>query len=157
VNVDELITEIESAGGMLILEGERVRYKVPFELTPLITNLRAHKAEVVDILRQRQGVRAIPAGAILLARRYDGGGKPLASVPKCWCCEAPYKLEGLQKSRGKTYALLEPGCGCLDTSMCYQCFVCRAHCRCVSMTDMGTAPKTSQRVFRTPTADGDPE
>lgn len=99
----------------------------------------------------------IPAGAILLALRYDGANKPLASVPKCWCCKVPYKLERLQKSRFKTYAFLEPGCGCLEASMCYQCFVCRTHCRCASMTDKGTAPKTSQEVFRTPTGDGDPE
>ena len=73
---------------------------------------------------------AIPAGAVLLAPRYDGVGRPLAEVPECWCCATPWRLERLQEYRGKTYAFLEPGCACLDARACYGCFVCRDHCRC---------------------------
>ena len=72
----------------------------------------------------------IPAGALLIAPRFDGLGNPLESVPQCWCCGARYALDRLKESKGKTYAWLEPGCGCLNTGMCYRCFVCRAHCRC---------------------------
>lgn len=100
-------------------------------------------------------VKPIPANATLLALRYDGAIRPLASVPKCWCCKVPYKLERLQKSQNKTYAFLEPGCHCLDEWMCYGCFVCRAHCQCASMRDKSTAPKTPQEVFRTLNNDGD--
>jgi len=77
----------------------------------------------------------IPAGVILIAPRFDGLGYPLKSVPQCWCCGARYALDRLTESKGKAYAWLEPGCGCLNTGMCYRCFVCRAHCRC------GSAPR----------------
>lgn len=30
--------------------------------------------------------------------------KPLASVPKCWCCGETYILDRLRESKGKTYA-----------------------------------------------------
>ena len=96
----------------------------------------------------------IPAGAILLSLRYNGGSQPLPAVPRCWCCKILYKFERIQESRGKTYAFVEPGCRCLDVWTCYRCFACRAHCRCGSMTDMGSAPKTPQEVFRTLTSDG---
>jgi hypothetical protein len=72
----------------------------------------------------------IPRGSVLLAPRFDGDGKPLKAIPKCWCCRTPYQLERLQDWRGKTYAWLEPGCGCLDVRTCYRCFVCGNHCRC---------------------------
>src|SRR5215469_13511099 len=75
----------------------------------------------------------VPQGAILLAPRFDGAGKPLTSVPVCWCCKTPYQLDRRQEWKGQTYAFLGPGCDCLDASMCYRCFVCRAHCRCGSM------------------------
>jgi hypothetical protein len=95
----------------------------------------------------------VPAGAILLAPRYDGGRKPLASIPKCWCCKTLYQLERLQEWKGQTYAWLKPGCGCLDTGMCYSCSLCWNHCRC-SATDNDSRHKTSEQVFRTPTSDG---
>jgi hypothetical protein len=98
-------------------------------------------------------VPAIPAGAILLAPRYDGGSRPLASIPKCWCCKTLYQLERLQEWKGQTYAWLKPGCGCLDTGMCYGCSLCWNHCRC-SATDNDSRHKTSEKVFRTPTSDG---
>ncbi len=78
---------------------------------------------------------AIPAGAVLVAPRYDGAGKPLAAIPECWCCRNPYRLERLQEWHGKTYAFLEPGCGCLDAGGCYACFACREHCRCSGSGD----------------------
>jgi hypothetical protein len=152
VNVVEIVAKLESAGGELVLVGEQVKYRVPSKLSPLVGHLRAHKEEIANILRRRRGVESIPTGAILLALRYDGANRPLASVPKCWCCRVSYRLERLQKSRGKTYAFLEPGCRCLDAWMCYRCFVCREHCRCSS--DTNTTPKTPQEVFRTPTGDG---
>ena len=78
---------------------------------------------------------AIAAGAVLLAPRYDGAGKPLAAIPECWCCRNLYRLERLQECHGKTYAFLEPRCGCLDAGGCYACFACREHCRCSGSRD----------------------
>jgi hypothetical protein len=111
---------------------------------------------LTDLVAERTAA-PIPAGAILLALRYDGANKPLASVPKCWCCKVSYKLERVQKSSGKTYAFLEPGCRCLDEWMCYRCFVCRAHCQCVSIPNKTAAPKTPQEVFGTLKSEGDTE
>jgi hypothetical protein len=74
----------------------------------------------------------IPAGVVLIAPRYDGFGKPLDETPQCWCCEKPWELEELRESKGQAYAFLKPGCACLDTGMCYGCFVCREHCRCTA-------------------------
>jgi hypothetical protein len=80
---------------------------------------------------QREASPAIPAGAILMAPRFDGGGRPLASVPRCWCCQTPWKLERLQEWQGKTYAFLGPGCACLDLPQALACCsLCVEHCRC---------------------------
>jgi len=126
----------------------------PLPVTEVAEVATPIEKSLTDLGAERTAV-PIPAGAILLSLRYNGGSKPLPAVPKCWCCQIPYEFEHIQKARGKTYAFVEPGCRCLDVWTCYRCFVCRAHCRCVSMTDMGTAPKTSHEVFRTPNRDGD--
>jgi hypothetical protein len=94
---------------------------------------------------------AIPTGAILVAPRYDGAGKPLASVPKCWCCKTPWTLEQLQELKGKTYAFLEPGCGCLDAPQALACCgVCIEHCQCRVRTDKAGPRKISPDDFGTP-------
>ena len=73
----------------------------------------------------------IPAGAVLLAPRYDGVGRPLAAVPACWCCKTTWRLKRLQEWRGKPYAFLEPACGCLDAPQALGCCgLCTDHCRC---------------------------
>ena len=73
----------------------------------------------------------IPTGAILYAPRYDGAGKPLASVPCCWCCRTPWKLDRLHEWKGKLYAWLKPGCGCLDVPQALACRgLCVEHCHC---------------------------
>ena len=120
------------------------------EVTEVATPI---EKSLTDLGAERTAV-PIPAGAILLSRRYNGGSKPVPAVPKCWCCQIPYEFEHIQKARGKTYAFVEPGCHCLDAWMCYRCFLCRAHCRCGSMTNVGTDPKTPQEVFGTPNSDG---
>ena len=75
--------------------------------------------------------KTIPAGAVLVAPRYDGMGRSLAAVPECWCCATPWKLEWLYEWKGKTYAYLEPGCGCLDVPQALACCgLCLEHCRC---------------------------
>jgi len=96
---------------------------------------------------------SFPSSTILLAPRYDGGNKPLASVPRCWCCAGPWRLERIQKSKAKTYAFLEPSCGCLDARVCYRCFACRTHCQCTSEIGTNTTHKTSREDFRTATGD----
>src|SRR5437879_10605313 len=78
---------------------------------------------------QREISTAIPAGAVLLAPRYDGTGKPLAGVPRCWCCAALWVLDRVRESEGETIAWLEPGCACLDTPQALACCgLCVEHC-----------------------------
>ena len=73
----------------------------------------------------------IPTGVVLVAPRYCGDSKPLASVPKCWCCGETYTLDRLQESKSQTYAWLKPGCGCLDVPQALACCgLCVEHCRC---------------------------
>ncbi len=77
----------------------------------------------------------IPPRTILLAPRYNGGSEPLASPPECWCCYAPYRLKNVWEYGGKTYAWLEPGCGCLDGPQAIACCgLCARHCQCRSRT-----------------------
>lgn len=98
----------------------------------------------------------IPASAILVASRYDGGGKPLTSIPKCWCCKTPYQLERLQEWKDQTYAWLEPGCGCLDVPQALACCgLCVEHCQCKVKTTKVGDHKVPQDVFRTAQNDGD--
>ncbi len=43
--------------------------------------------------------KPIPAGAILLAPRYHGDTKPLATAPQCWCCRAVWRLTEVQNRK----------------------------------------------------------
>jgi hypothetical protein len=103
----------------------------------------------------------MPQGVILLAPRFAGMGKPLSSVPVCWCCKAPYQLDRLHEWKGRTYAFLEPGCGCLDVPQALVCCgLCVDHCRCRNREDKSTiddaeAPKRGKEDFGTPQGDGD--
>jgi len=140
VSADELIAEVERQGGSLEIHGDRIRYCLPSGPAPtLLEELRAHREELLEALRQKGGAAGlsrqhpsgIPVTAVLLAPRYDGVGKPLASVPTCWCCAAPWRLERLEAFLGKIYAWLEPDCGCLDAPQALACCgLCLGHCRC---------------------------
>lgn len=48
----ELIRSIVSAGGVLQLDGDRVKYRLPADVAHLANELREHKPEVVELLRQ---------------------------------------------------------------------------------------------------------
>ena len=73
----------------------------------------------------------IPAGAVLLAPRYDGGSKRLAAIPECWCCRESYRLERLEEGETDTYAFLGPACKCLGVPQAISCCgLCVEHCRC---------------------------
>jgi len=156
VTAEELIREVEATGGSLSLRGDRIHYNLPAGATAILDKLRAHREEVLAELRRRH--RGIPSGAILLAPRYDGASKPLASVPNCWCCKTPYQLDRLQESKGRTYAWLEPACGCLDAPQALACCgLCVEHCQCQGRkAEPGSkgAQKTTSNLFRTPQGNG---
>lgn len=65
--VEELVERIEGAGGVLRLRGDKITYDLPEEVTPLLDELRANRDAVVEVLRQRETVPAMPPGIGLIS------------------------------------------------------------------------------------------
>lgn len=49
----QILQEIEAAGGVLALNGERIQYDVPKAVRALLDAVRVHRGEVLQLLRQR--------------------------------------------------------------------------------------------------------
>ena len=54
MTASEIVQQIEAAGGVLILAGDRIRYELPEQAAPLVDVLRQYRDEVVQTLRGRQ-------------------------------------------------------------------------------------------------------
>ena len=67
MKAQEIIHEVEAAGGLLFLDGERICYELPPTAATLIPDLRAHRQEIVDVLRSRESLPALPTGIRLAA------------------------------------------------------------------------------------------
>ena len=151
MSVSELLQDFERVGGSLTVEGGQVEAQYPEGqrkvITPVLAALREHREEVIRLLQDRSSgtvatrtqvqppsrrpidSQGIPAGAILIAPRFDS--KPLTQVPSCWCCAVSYKLNHVQDWQEKQYAHLEPGCKCLDVAQAVACCgACVSHCGC---------------------------
>jgi hypothetical protein len=50
----EIVQEVLAAGGVLLLKGDRIHYQIPEQAAPLLNELRHHKADVLNLLRQRE-------------------------------------------------------------------------------------------------------
>lgn len=67
MNVGESVVErIEGAGGVLAVNGERIRVRLPEDAAHLLEELRAHKDEVLSLLRRREEIPAMPPGVRLV-------------------------------------------------------------------------------------------
>jgi hypothetical protein len=55
VNLVELTEAVRCAGGMLRLEGDQVRCKLPVEIAHLAPQLKEHKADLIELLRRMGG------------------------------------------------------------------------------------------------------
>ena len=64
MNAREIVAEIEFAGGVFTLDGGDIAYEIPPKVKPLLSELRARKTEVLEILRSREPVDIV--------RRFDG-------------------------------------------------------------------------------------
>jgi hypothetical protein len=56
IDLPQMVSRLESGGGMLVLDGERIRYSVPkgsHEAQELLAELRKHREEVTELLKQR--------------------------------------------------------------------------------------------------------
>ena len=60
----EILDTVSASGGMLWLEGDKVRARLPESLRPLVSMIRERKPEIVEILEQRP---VMPAGIRLVS------------------------------------------------------------------------------------------
>jgi hypothetical protein len=67
MNVAESVVErIAGVGGVLAVNGERIRVRLPEDAAHLLDELRAYKNEVLSLLRKREEIPAMPPGVRLL-------------------------------------------------------------------------------------------
>ena len=62
----DVIDRIEAAGGVLTLQGNRIRCRLPEDACLLLDELRARRDEVFGLLRQRADLPMMPKGVRLL-------------------------------------------------------------------------------------------
>src|SRR5438094_424629 len=62
----EVVQRIEFAGGVLGLNGNRIRCRLPEDAAPLLDELRAHRDEVLALLRRREEIPPMPPGVRLI-------------------------------------------------------------------------------------------
>ena len=157
-----LLESFELVGGRLTIESGQVEVQYPegqrMAVTPILTRLRECREEVIRLLQDRSAgtmaTRAqveppsrrpidspgIPAGAILIASRFDL--KPLVQIPECWCCGTTYILDHVQDWESTKYAHLNPGCKCLDAPQAVTCCGrCLEHCICKPRREDNNRPE----------------
>jgi hypothetical protein len=64
---ESVVERIEGAGGKLGLNGERIRVRLPEDAVHLLEELRAHKDEVLTLLRRREEIPAMPPDVRLIS------------------------------------------------------------------------------------------
>src|SRR5260370_15209907 len=65
-SAEQAIELIKAAGGVLTLNGQRIRCRLPEDLAHLLDDLRAHKDEVLTLLRKRDKIPPMPPGVRLV-------------------------------------------------------------------------------------------
>jgi hypothetical protein len=63
---EQLVEQVEVVGGALALNGEHLRCRLPEDSAHLFEELRAHRKEVVALLRERDKIPVVPTGVRLL-------------------------------------------------------------------------------------------
>ena len=63
---ENVIERIEGAGGMLVLNGDRIRCRVPEDVAHLVEDLRVHKDEILVLLKRREEIPTMPPGVRLV-------------------------------------------------------------------------------------------
>ena len=65
-SAETVVERIEVAGGVLALNGQRIRFRLPEDAADLLDELRAHKDEVLLLLRKREEIPVMPPGLRLM-------------------------------------------------------------------------------------------
>jgi len=65
-SAETVVERIEVAGGVLALNGQRIRFRLPEDAADLLDELRAHKDEVLLLLRKREEIPVMPPGVRLM-------------------------------------------------------------------------------------------
>jgi hypothetical protein len=63
---ERVLERIEAAGGVLALEGQHIRCRLPVAARDLIDDLRVHKGKVLTLLRRRNEIPPMPPGVRLV-------------------------------------------------------------------------------------------
>jgi hypothetical protein len=58
VTAAEIVEEVVAAGGVLLLNGNRIHYQIPEQAAPLLDELRRQKPLVLNLLKQREQRKA---------------------------------------------------------------------------------------------------
>jgi hypothetical protein len=66
ISAHDVIDRIEAEGGVLTLQGDRIRCRLPEDACLLLDELRAMRDEVFGLLRQRASMPMMPKGVRLL-------------------------------------------------------------------------------------------
>jgi hypothetical protein len=66
MTADQLIHQIESLGGRVALNGERLQYELPPAAAALLADLRMQKRAVLERLRSRPQIPPMPSGVRLV-------------------------------------------------------------------------------------------
>jgi hypothetical protein len=66
-SAESVIERIEEAGGVLALNGQRIRCQLPEDATDLLDELRTHKDEVLLLLLQRERILVMPPSVRLVS------------------------------------------------------------------------------------------
>jgi hypothetical protein len=59
---ETIVQRIEVAGGVLALNGDHVRFRLPQDSAELLADLREHKHEIVLLLKKREEIPVVPPG-----------------------------------------------------------------------------------------------
>jgi hypothetical protein len=65
----ELLDIIAACGGIVVLEGGRIRYDLSGDAAPLLPELIARREEILRILQEREAIPPLPVGLRLVTWR----------------------------------------------------------------------------------------
>jgi hypothetical protein len=77
---EQVVERIEGAGGVLGLNGDRIRCRLPEEAAHLLGELRTYRNEVLVLLRRREETPSMPPGVRLIQWQLR---KPPVAIETC--------------------------------------------------------------------------